>query len=317
MIVLANVRARRAPRSQRVARASRRAAPCAIDAALSGAPQQWRGDTKSDQYWGGSLATKDGAYECYMTVKEVAAARTARERREVDSEAERRERVRASQAALRETERKEREEEEEEERRRERALRRDYDDDGGGSGDDDAYDDDEYDDEYDEPPPAAGNLRSRRGWGAGPTAARGGSRATSRRALGRLQGGGGARLVRRPTRVISRGEGCAQVRQNHRTPAAQQPALARLRSGFAHVELVHGTHAVSGSRRNRFIAVSRRDRSPRLASGREGTRYFPLTRPSDRAWRRLGQGRPLAARGLWALGLHVAGCRAHTLARRA
>ena len=64
--------------------------------------QQWRGETKSDQYWGASLAAKGGAYECHMTVEEVSAARAARERKEKESEEERRTRVKASQKALRE-----------------------------------------------------------------------------------------------------------------------------------------------------------------------------------------------------------------------
>jgi len=69
--------------------------------------KQWRGEHKSDQYWGGSLAAKDGVYECYMSPREVECARKAREQKEADAEAQRRERVRASQQALREQELKE------------------------------------------------------------------------------------------------------------------------------------------------------------------------------------------------------------------
>ena len=34
--------------------------------------QQWRGKTKSDQYWGSKLAAAGGAYECYLTPEQAA-----------------------------------------------------------------------------------------------------------------------------------------------------------------------------------------------------------------------------------------------------
>ncbi|KAL3896037.1 MAG: hypothetical protein SGPRY_013364, partial [Prymnesium sp.] len=58
--------------------------------------KQWRGQHNSDQYWGGSLAAKGGAYECYLTVAEVAAMRRKREYKEAQLEAERRERPKRS-----------------------------------------------------------------------------------------------------------------------------------------------------------------------------------------------------------------------------
>ena len=42
--------------------------------------KQWRGETKSDQYWGAQLAAKGGTYECYMPPAQVRAAKLAQER---------------------------------------------------------------------------------------------------------------------------------------------------------------------------------------------------------------------------------------------
>jgi hypothetical protein len=39
--------------------------------------KQWRGETKSDQYWGAQLAAKGGTYECYMPPAQVRAAKQA------------------------------------------------------------------------------------------------------------------------------------------------------------------------------------------------------------------------------------------------
>ena len=46
--------------------------------------KQWRGETKSDQYWGAQLAAKGGTYECYMPPAQVRAAKQAREREEAE-----------------------------------------------------------------------------------------------------------------------------------------------------------------------------------------------------------------------------------------
>mmetsp|Transcript_32805 Transcript_32805/g.65298 ORF Transcript_32805/g.65298 Transcript_32805/m.65298 type:complete len:255 (-) Transcript_32805:183-947(-) len=63
--------------------------------------KQWRKETKSDQYWGASLAAKGGCFECYLTPAEVKRAREEREREEKKSEEERLARVRASKRQLR------------------------------------------------------------------------------------------------------------------------------------------------------------------------------------------------------------------------
>ena len=63
--------------------------------------KQQVGASKSDQYWGASLAATGGAYECYMSPSEVKAHRTAREKAEADSEAERLARVAASRRQMR------------------------------------------------------------------------------------------------------------------------------------------------------------------------------------------------------------------------
>lgn len=103
--------------------------------------KQWRGQTKSDQYWGGSLAAPGGKYECYMTLRELREVREARQAKERELEKQRHERIKASERAARE---KEMEEEREEAREaaaleRRRARRRRVDDD----------DDDDIDDDYD------------------------------------------------------------------------------------------------------------------------------------------------------------------------
>ena len=67
--------------------------------------KQWRGQTKSDQYWGGSLAAPAGKYECYMTPAEVLGARVARERREKELDDAHHARVKASEKEARERER--------------------------------------------------------------------------------------------------------------------------------------------------------------------------------------------------------------------
>ena len=86
--------------------------------------KQWRGNTKSDQYWGDSMVPKPAsakpaapkpkdflgldepsgittskpvAFECYMTVGQVARARKEREQKEAEQERERHARVKASQ----------------------------------------------------------------------------------------------------------------------------------------------------------------------------------------------------------------------------
>lgn len=82
--------------------------------------QQWRGQHNCDQYWGGLLTAPAGVFECYMSVKDVAKARIARERAELESEAERLERVKASREELRVVEAREAEEAAAGERLRER-----------------------------------------------------------------------------------------------------------------------------------------------------------------------------------------------------
>ena len=59
--------------------------------------KQWRKETNADQYWGASLAAPDGVFECYMSAKDVAIARAAREELEKEREQQRRARVQASQ----------------------------------------------------------------------------------------------------------------------------------------------------------------------------------------------------------------------------
>ena len=86
--------------------------------------KQWRGSTKSDQYWGDSMVPKLASaanaapkqkdylgldeptsvttakpvtFECYMTVAQVARARKEREQKEAEQEKERHARVKASQ----------------------------------------------------------------------------------------------------------------------------------------------------------------------------------------------------------------------------
>jgi len=96
--------------------------------------KQWRGETKSDQYWGASLVAKEGLYECYLTPKEVREAREARERLDKEESEERHVRVKEAQRrarALREQKAREREEQ----RRRAEAISKraevDDDDDAG------------------------------------------------------------------------------------------------------------------------------------------------------------------------------------------
>ena len=79
--------------------------------------KQTIGETKSDRYWGKSLAAEDGVFECYKAPDDVAHAREARERLEAKAEAARKERVTASERALREKE-------QEEERAQAKAQRR-------------------------------------------------------------------------------------------------------------------------------------------------------------------------------------------------
>lgn len=104
--------------------------------------KQWRGETKSDQYWGGSLAAEAGECECYLTLREARLAREAREANERELEDQRQERIKASEKAAREKELEQEREEAREaaalERRRARRRRKDADD-------DDDYDDDEDD----------------------------------------------------------------------------------------------------------------------------------------------------------------------------
>ena len=69
--------------------------------------KQWRGETKSDQYWGAHLVKtydsdgmrlKDaGVMECYMTHAQLAKAKEMREKQQADDENERHARVKASQ----------------------------------------------------------------------------------------------------------------------------------------------------------------------------------------------------------------------------
>jgi len=59
--------------------------------------KQWRGETKSDQYWGASLATKAGGVWCYMSVPDVKKHRKRREERDKEEENERHARFKASQ----------------------------------------------------------------------------------------------------------------------------------------------------------------------------------------------------------------------------
>lgn len=103
--------------------------------------KQWRGETKSDQYWGGSLAAEAGMCECYMTLREVREASEAREAKERELEEQRQERIKESERAARKKEmEREREEAREEaalERRRARRRRMDDDDDAGFDDDDD------------------------------------------------------------------------------------------------------------------------------------------------------------------------------------
>ena len=61
--------------------------------------KQWRGETKSDQYWGAQLAAKGGTYECYMPPAQVRAAKQAREREEAELAQERREAAKVARAA--------------------------------------------------------------------------------------------------------------------------------------------------------------------------------------------------------------------------
>lgn len=63
--------------------------------------KQQVGATKSDQYWGASLAAKDGTVECYMKPSEVKAHRAAREKAASASDAEHHARVKASERQLR------------------------------------------------------------------------------------------------------------------------------------------------------------------------------------------------------------------------
>lgn len=86
--------------------------------------KQWRGASKSDQYWGAKLAAEGGEYECYMSVAAVAQARQRRERAAEEEEERRRARVRASQEAAMEEKRQQAREEERERRRAERKAER-------------------------------------------------------------------------------------------------------------------------------------------------------------------------------------------------
>lgn len=67
------------------------------------------GANKTEQHWGHSLAAKDGALECYLTIAEMRSAKEAREQREKQQEADRHARVKTSQRALRASEALERE----------------------------------------------------------------------------------------------------------------------------------------------------------------------------------------------------------------
>ena len=66
--------------------------------------KQTIGETKSDRYWGGSLAAEGGLFECYKSAEDVEHARGARERLEAKAETERKARATASEKALREKE---------------------------------------------------------------------------------------------------------------------------------------------------------------------------------------------------------------------
>ena len=59
------------------------------------------GATKSDQYWGASLAAKGGTFECWLSPAEVKSAREVREAKAKQDELDRHARVKASQRALR------------------------------------------------------------------------------------------------------------------------------------------------------------------------------------------------------------------------
>ena len=65
--------------------------------------KQWRGETKSDQYWGAQLAAKGGTHECYMPPPEVRAAKQAREREEAELTQERHARIKKADAAAKAT----------------------------------------------------------------------------------------------------------------------------------------------------------------------------------------------------------------------
>lgn len=58
--------------------------------------KQWRGETKSDQYWGALLVPKGGTFTCYMAAHDVKSHRIAREKREKLEEEERLARFKAS-----------------------------------------------------------------------------------------------------------------------------------------------------------------------------------------------------------------------------
>lgn len=66
--------------------------------------KQWRGETKSDQYWGASLASKGGTVECYLTPAEVSKRKAAREKADKEIEQAHRARVQASEQARRDSE---------------------------------------------------------------------------------------------------------------------------------------------------------------------------------------------------------------------
>jgi len=83
--------------------------------------KQWRGETKSDQYWGAELG---GHVWCYMSSGDVYRNRKAREKREKEEETKRLARVKTQRDALVQRERAEREEEKASEAQRRKAMER-------------------------------------------------------------------------------------------------------------------------------------------------------------------------------------------------
>lgn len=64
--------------------------------------KMWRGKKQSDQNWGHYLSKERGDFACYMNPQQVTELKKEKERKEKELEAARRERIRASEKALRE-----------------------------------------------------------------------------------------------------------------------------------------------------------------------------------------------------------------------